>query len=474
MVALQDTVAVPELVTLPGVIAPQTRPDGAVLVRVTIPEKALMAVIVIVELADRPTFNDAGEDAVMLKSAAAANVNVAVAVWTVEPLVPVIVTTNEPGVVDVHARVAVPDPVTLVGVMVPHVRPEGTVSVRATVPVKPLSAVIVMVEVALAPALTVDGDVAAIEKSAAFVKVNVAAVVCDREPLVPVIVTVYVFAIAELQTRSAVPPPVMLFGTITLHVSPVGTVSVKLTAPAKPFRVATVIVEVADVPTVEEGGEVAAIVKSTKLNAAVVEWVIEPLVPVMLSVNVPAVAELQDTVAVPDPITLPGEIAPQVIPEGMVSVMLTVPEKPFTAETVIVDVADEPASTAVGLVALIVKSATAVNVKVAVVVWVSDPLLPVTVTETAPVEVEEHDKLAEPVPVTLLGVIAAHVKPDGTVSVRPTVPEKPFCPVTVIVELREDPIVPDGEVAAIVKSTTVKVAVAEWVREPLVPVTVRT
>ena len=62
---------------------------------------------------------------------------------------------------------------TLVGVIAPHVRLAGTVSVRLTVPVKPLTAAIVIVEVAETPGLTAAGDVAAIVKS---VTVNVAVV----------------------------------------------------------------------------------------------------------------------------------------------------------------------------------------------------------------------------------------------------------------------------------------------------------
>ena len=60
-------------------------------------------------------------------------------------------------------------------------------SVRLTVPVKPLTAVTVIVEVAETPALTAAGEVAAIVKS---VTMNVAVVECDNVPLVPVIVTV--------------------------------------------------------------------------------------------------------------------------------------------------------------------------------------------------------------------------------------------------------------------------------------------
>jgi len=63
--------------------------------------------------------------------------------------------------------------------------------------------------------------------------------------------------------------------------------------------------------------------------------------------------------------------------------------------------------------------------------------------------------------VTLVGVIAPQVKLAGTVSVRLTVPVKPLTAAIVIVEVAEAPTVTDaGDVAEIVKSVTVKVAVA--------------
>ncbi len=60
---------------------------------------------------------------------------------------------------------AVPDPVTVPGVIAPQVRPAGTVSVRVTTPAKPLTAVIVMVDTADWPTLTAAGEEAAIVKS---------------------------------------------------------------------------------------------------------------------------------------------------------------------------------------------------------------------------------------------------------------------------------------------------------------------
>jgi hypothetical protein len=62
--------------------------------------------------------------------------------------VPLTVSDRIPAVVDEQEMVAVPEPVTVAGVMAPQVRPAGGVSVRVTTPVKPFTAVIVMVEVA--------------------------------------------------------------------------------------------------------------------------------------------------------------------------------------------------------------------------------------------------------------------------------------------------------------------------------------
>ncbi len=88
-----------------------------------------------------------------------------------------------------------------------------------------------------------------------------------------------------------------------------------------------------------------------------------------MTVNVPAAVELHDRVAVAGDggrITLAGLMAVQVRPVGSgVSDRATVPAKPLTAVTVIVDTAEEPAFTAAGEVAAIVKSVK-VNVTVAV------------------------------------------------------------------------------------------------------------
>jgi len=75
-VALQETVAVPEPVTLVGVIAPQVRPADGESVKDTTPLKPFRAVIVIVDVAETPTLTAAGEETAIVKST---KLNVAVA-----------------------------------------------------------------------------------------------------------------------------------------------------------------------------------------------------------------------------------------------------------------------------------------------------------------------------------------------------------------------------------------------------------
>lgn len=54
--ALHETVAVPDPVTLPGVIEPQTRPEGTVSLKTTVPANLLRAAIVMVDGLDAPAF----------------------------------------------------------------------------------------------------------------------------------------------------------------------------------------------------------------------------------------------------------------------------------------------------------------------------------------------------------------------------------------------------------------------------------
>jgi len=66
-----------------------------------------------------------------------------------------------------------------------------------------------------------------------------------------------------------VPGLVIEVGVIVPHVRPEGTVSLKLTVPAKPFTVATAIVDVAEDPALADVGDVADMVKSWNRNIAV-------------------------------------------------------------------------------------------------------------------------------------------------------------------------------------------------------------
>src|SRR2546428_3316605 len=90
----------------------------------------------------------------------------------------------------------------------------------------------------------------------------------------------------------------------------------------------------------------------------------------------PGLKELHDTVAVPELSTLEGAIAEHVNPGAILSVRVTVPVNPFTADIETVIVADAPALTAAGGLAEIVKTGTMNRV---VAERGNDPLNPATV-----------------------------------------------------------------------------------------------
>jgi len=85
---------------------------------------------------------------------------------------------------------------------------------------------------------------------------------------------------------------------------------------------------------------------------------------------------VQEIVAVPDPVTLLGEMLPQVRPEGTVGLKVTTPAKWLRLVTVNVVMEELPASAGLGGLAAIVKFT---NWKNEVAVWTSDPLVPVRV-----------------------------------------------------------------------------------------------
>jgi hypothetical protein len=81
--------------------------------------------------------------------------------------------------------VAVPELDRLPGFRLPHVRPEGTLALSVTAPLKPFSAVRVMMDALEDPGETLVGELAPIVKSW---KLKVVVAVRVREPFVPVIV----------------------------------------------------------------------------------------------------------------------------------------------------------------------------------------------------------------------------------------------------------------------------------------------
>ena len=89
---------------------------------------------------------------------------------------------------------------------------------------------------------------------------------------------------------------------------------------------------------------------------------------------------------------------------------------------------------------------------------------------------EEHDRVdVWDAPRTMLAGVRVQVKPAGeTAEASATVPVNPLTGATVIVDVAAVPtvVVTAVGLAATVKSVTVTVTVAAWVRLPLVPVTV--
>ena len=73
---------------------------------------------------------------------------------------------------------------------------------------------------------------------------NVTVAECDNDPLVPVTVTWTVAAVVNVHDNADVPEPVTLPG---VRVQTVVSLLARLTTPANPFRLLTVIVELAAV-----------------------------------------------------------------------------------------------------------------------------------------------------------------------------------------------------------------------------------
>jgi hypothetical protein len=154
-------------------------------------------------------------------------------------------------------------------------------------------------------------------------------------------------------------PPAMADG-LAITVPKLGDADTKrLTVPVKPPSGVTVIVLEPELPwTIERLVGLAVMVKSWIKTVTVVVWLRLPLAPVTVTVYVPALSE-QLSVALPEAVTEDGLIV-HTSPLGLdVLESVTVPVKPLTGVTVMVELADWPgnALVLVGL-ALIWKSTT--------------------------------------------------------------------------------------------------------------------
>jgi len=108
-----------------------------------VPPNPFTAASEIVETDEDPGETAAGEVELSRKSW---KLNVAIVTWTKAPLVPIMVSRYIPATFELHDTIAVPDPVIVLELIEPHVKPAGGVSVRVIVPVKPFWAAVVRVE----------------------------------------------------------------------------------------------------------------------------------------------------------------------------------------------------------------------------------------------------------------------------------------------------------------------------------------
>ncbi len=353
---------------------------------------------------------------------------------------------TDPADEKVHDSVEVPAPVTLVGVRVHAALSAESV----TWPLKPLTAATVMVDIPawLTFTLTLVG-LALIVKSWT-VKETVA--VCERLPLVPVTVTVTLPVEEKVHDSIEVPEPPVTVAGVRLH----ATLSlVRETVPVKPFNGEIVTVDVpAELTLTFTDVGFVEMVKSgagVTVYATVVVWLREPLPPVTVTVTEPVEAKVHESVEVPEPPET--EVGVRVQP-ALSLARATVPVKPFSGAMVMVEVPAVLTTTltAVGF-AEIVKSGAGVTVKSTLVEWVREPLVPVIVTVTDPVDVKVHERVEVPEP----PVTVAGVREHAALSlVKATLPVNPFDGEMVIVEVPGEPTNTDtvGGLAAMEKSGT--------------------
>jgi hypothetical protein len=327
-VKVHESVAVPEPPVMLDGVTVQAELSA---VRATLPVKPFSGVTVIVDVpAVLTTTVTVAGLAEIVKSGAGVIVKATVAECDNEPLVPVTVTVTDPVLVKVQDRVEVPvPPVTEVGVRVQAVLSE----VRATLPVKLLRGVMVIVEVpaVFTITLTVLGLVA-IVKSGGLFTVYAMVAEWESEPLVPVTVTVTVSAAVKVQDRVEVPVPPVILAGVRVHAAEVS--EARATVPVNPFKGETVITELPATPTVVV--TLVGLAVRAKSGAAVT--VIVPEVPelplwdespvyVPVTVKLPAATPVIVTVQVPEvrlqlAATVPTVVSDEVkltLPDGLLA-----------------------------------------------------------------------------------------------------------------------------------------------------------
>ena len=269
-------------------------------------------------------------------------------------------------------------------------------AVIATVPVKGLTSVTVIVSVPLAPGATdsVAADDFSVKPPVGEVTVSATVVVAVRVPEVPVIVTVEVPAAAVLLAVSVRTLEVADDVGLKDAVTPVGNPdAAKDTLPVNGLMSVTEIVSVPLEPAttdnaVADGLSVKPPVGEVTVSAIVVVAVRVPEVPVIVTVEVPAAAVLLAvsvrTLEVVEDVGLNDAVTPLGKPDAA---NVTLPVKGLTFVTVIVSVPLEPARTdravadGFNVKEPVPETTLSVNGTVAVLL----PEVPVTVTVKAPV-----------------------------------------------------------------------------------------
>jgi hypothetical protein len=164
---------------------------------------------------------------------------VTVTEWEREALVPVTPRWIVLADVKLHDSVALPEPVTLAGLVAHAV----LFVAKPTMPAKPFSAEMVTVDVPAVPAFTM--TVVGVRLIVKSWIVNVTIAECDKPPLVPVVAMWMVEAEGNVHDRAELPEPVMAVGDAVHDVLLVA----RLTVPAKPFSPDIATVEVNVDPT---------------------------------------------------------------------------------------------------------------------------------------------------------------------------------------------------------------------------------